>query len=84
MLADGEADARLLFVAHQRQMGVEQVEGRVEFAVRVKPAHLDQHLGIAITRHGAIRATGKLFGEEYPAISRQDADPATTAGFVRL
>ncbi len=81
MFADGEADVGLLFVAGQREVGVEEVVGVVDVAGRVGFADGDHHFGVGEAGHGAVGAAVELFGEEEAAVAGEDGDAALAFRF---
>ena len=76
LLSDRKADARLLFIADQRQIVVEEVEGLVHLALAEARIDLDQKLGEGKAGHGAIGAACEFEWKIEPAIADEDGDAA--------
>ncbi len=74
VLAHRQADARLLLVAQQRQVRVEQVVRRVALARGLQAHDVAQHVGEAVAGVGAVGAALHLVVEEQPAVAAQDRD----------
>ena len=75
LLADREADARLLLVADQRQIGVVEVEGGLLAPGGEALVDLDQDLRIGEAGHRAVGAAAELERVVEPAVADQDRDP---------
>src|SRR5262249_25254674 len=57
-----------LLIAHQRQMGVEQVVCLAAASSRHKAAHVYEHFGEGVACHCAVDAPCQLERKEYPAL----------------
>src|SRR5690348_12930167 len=74
LFADREADADLLLVPHQRQIGVEQILRLLAAAVAEEAADVDQQLRIGETGHRAVGAAMQLLRQVEPAIAAKNTE----------
>ena len=79
----GEAEALLLFVADERQVGIEDVVGAPGVAGGVFADHRDHHLGVAEAGHRAVGAARQLLRKEQAAVAGEDRDAADVAAIAR-
>ena len=83
IFADGEAEAGLLLVAGERQIGIEEVLGAVEIAAGGGAADVDHHLG-SRSRSWRRRRRAPSPRQEQAAIADEDGEaPADAASASR-
>ena len=69
---DGEAKARLLFVAREGEIGVEDVLRSLRISLIAIVNDVAHHFGIGKAGHRTVCPAGHLFGQEDAAIAAQD------------
>src|SRR5262249_20150794 len=87
LLAHGKPKSRLLLVAYEWQIHVEQIFRLVATAGRKQRGYGHQHLRIGKTGHDAVGAAGELLRHIQSAIADQDANISprdAVAGFAYL
>ncbi len=84
LLAHSKPEARLLLMANQRQVDIEQVFRLVAAAGRKQRAHGHQHLGIGKTCHDAVCAAREFLRHIQSAVADHDADIASRGAIACL
>gem|GEM_PF-7090829 len=80
LLDHGRADDQLLLMAHQRQVGVEDILGVVTLAGLEEFLQLDQRLGVGKCAEGAIHRAVECLREMQPVVALEEGQAAHTLG----
>ena len=83
MLAYGQANAGLLFVAGQGQIGIENVMRFFNVTGCMGAADINHHFRVSKTGHGAVGAAAELFRQKQAAtVARQNRNTPGLATFA--
>ena len=83
MLTDGQANASLLFIAGQGQIGIKNVVRFFNLAGCMGATDINHHFRVCKTGHGAVGAAAELFRQKQAAtVARQNRNAPGLATFA--